>query len=130
MVLLRPPALRRYQETGERLAVEGFKLTDELAKQKLTLQVMTGAAAGSSRDIALQYIPGLLGAALSVIVYKWASSPSTPTCKACVGLQYLAAARFECNTAAPSARHGSGADVPQGVAASRVLAAAAPQAWC
>ncbi|WIA34972.1 hypothetical protein OEZ86_013253 [Tetradesmus obliquus] len=30
--------LGRYQETGERLAVEGFKLTDELAKQKLTLQ--------------------------------------------------------------------------------------------
>ncbi len=32
--------IHRYQEAGEKLAVEGFKLTDELAKQKLTLQVI------------------------------------------------------------------------------------------
>jgi hypothetical protein len=29
---------RRYQEAGERLTVETFRLTDELARQKLTLQ--------------------------------------------------------------------------------------------
>jgi hypothetical protein len=28
----------RYQEAGDKLAVENFKLTDELAKQKVTLQ--------------------------------------------------------------------------------------------
>jgi hypothetical protein len=30
--------MRRYQAVGEKLAVENFSLTDELAKQKLTLQ--------------------------------------------------------------------------------------------